>query len=94
MRAGITLQLRSREFDLLAFLLRYKDATVTRDMLGRDVWKEPGYALTNVIDVFITYLRRKIEKPGSPPLIHTIRGVGYSLREPRPAPGQATESCA
>ena len=93
-RAGKEISLTLRESELLEYLLRHKNTTVTRDMLGRDVWKEPGYALTNVIDVFITYLRRKIEKPGSPPLIHTIRGVGYSLREPRPAPGQATESCA
>ncbi len=70
-----------REFELLEYLLRHKNAIVTRDMLGRDVWKEPGYALTNVIDVFITFLRRKIEKPGKKPLIHTVRGLGYSLRD-------------
>src|SRR6266481_1785582 len=52
--------------ELLEYLLRHKNRIVTRDMLGRDVWKEPGHALTNVIDVFITYLRRKIEKPGCP----------------------------
>jgi DNA-binding response OmpR family regulator len=51
-------------------------------MLGRDVWKEPGHALTNVIDVFVNLLRRKVEGPGRRPLIHTVRGVGYSLREP------------
>jgi DNA-binding response OmpR family regulator len=50
-------------------------------MLGREVWKEPNYALTNVIDVYITLLRRKVEKPGQRSLIHTLRGVGYSLRE-------------
>jgi len=93
-RAGKEISLTLRESELLEYLLRHKNVTVTRDMLGRDVWKEPGYALTNVIDVFITYLRRKIEKPGSPPLIHTIRGVGYTLREPGAAHGQATESCA
>jgi len=66
-RAGKEIFLTLRESELLEYLLRHKNATVTRDMLGRDVWKEPGYALTNVIDVFITYLRRKIEKSGSPP---------------------------
>jgi DNA-binding response OmpR family regulator len=45
------------------------------------VWKEPDYALTNVIDVYINVLRRKLERPGRPPLIHTVRGVGYALRE-------------
>jgi len=89
-RAGKEISLTLRESELLEYLLRHKNTTVTRDMLGRDVWKEPGHALTNVIDVFITYLRRKIEKPGSPCLIHTIRGVGYSLREPQLCTGQAT----
>lgn len=81
-RGGAELSLTLREFDLLAYLLRHKNNTVTRDMLGRDVWKEPAYALTNVIDVFVTLLRRKLEKPGWKPLIFTVRGIGYSLREP------------
>ena len=93
-RAGKEISLTLRESELLEYLLRHKNTTVTRDMLGRDVWKEPGHALTNVIDVFITYLRRKIEKPGSPSLIHTIRGVGYSLREPQFFTAQAAEPCA
>jgi two-component system OmpR family response regulator len=81
-RAGVEVSLTQREFELLEYLLRHQDATVTRDMLGRDVWREPGHALTNVIDVFVTLLRRKVERPGRPPLIHTVRGLGYSLREP------------
>jgi len=93
-RAGKEIPLTFRESELLEYLLRHKNAIVTRDMLGRDVWKEPAHALTNVIDVFITYLRRKIEKPGCPPLIHTIRGVGYSLRETQFSAEQATEPCA
>jgi DNA-binding response OmpR family regulator len=79
-RAGTVLSLRSREFDLLAYLMRHRDATVTRDMLGRDVWHEPAHALTNVIDVTVTLLRKKLNRPGRAPLIHTIRGVGYCLR--------------
>jgi DNA-binding response OmpR family regulator len=70
-----------REFELLEYLVRHKNRVVTRDMLGRDVWKEPGHALTNVIDVYITLLRRKVERPDAPPLLHTLRGMGYSLRE-------------
>ncbi len=93
-RAGKEIPLTFRESELLEYLLRHKNTIVTRDMLGRDVWKEPGHALTNVIDVFITYLRRKIEKPGSPCLIHTIRGVGYSLREAQFSTAQAGEPCA
>jgi two-component system, OmpR family, copper resistance phosphate regulon response regulator CusR len=80
-RAGQELPLTQREFEVLAYLLRHKNQIVTRDMLGREVWKEPNYALTNVIDVYITLLRRKVEKPGQRSLIHTFRGVGYSLRE-------------
>jgi two-component system, OmpR family, copper resistance phosphate regulon response regulator CusR len=80
-RAGQEVPLTQREFEVLAYLLRHKNQVVTRDMLGRDVWKEPEHALTNVIDVYITLLRRKVERPGQRPLIHTLRGVGYSLRE-------------
>jgi DNA-binding response OmpR family regulator len=80
-RGGVDIDLTLREFELLEYLLRHKNATVTRAMLGQDVWKELGHALTNVIDVYVTMLRRKVERPGQPPLIHTIRGVGYSLRE-------------
>src|SRR5262245_6164649 len=80
-RGGDEVALTLREFELLEYLLRHKNSTVTRDMLGRDVWKEPGHALTNVIDVFITHLRRKVERPGTRPLILTVRGVGYCLRD-------------
>jgi DNA-binding response OmpR family regulator len=80
-RAGQELPLTQREFEVLAYLLRHKNRIVTRDMLGHDVWKEPNYSLTNVIDAYISLLRRKVEKPGQKPLIHTYRGVGYSLRE-------------
>jgi DNA-binding response OmpR family regulator len=80
-RGGVEVVLTQREFDVLAYLLRHKNAIVTREMLGRDVWKDPLHALTNVIDVYIKLLRRKVEKPGHPPLLHTIRGVGYSLRD-------------
>jgi two-component system, OmpR family, copper resistance phosphate regulon response regulator CusR len=80
-RAGAEVALTQREFEVLEYLLRHKNAVVTRDMLGRDVWEEPEHALTNVIDVYINLLRRKVERAGLAPLIHTLRGVGYSLRE-------------
>jgi DNA-binding response OmpR family regulator len=78
-RGAAEIALTEREFEVLAYLLRHKNATVSRAMLGRDVWQEPCHALTNVIDVYITLLRRKVERPGTPPLIHTVRGVGYRL---------------
>ena len=78
-RGGAGIGLTHREFDVLAYLLRHKNATVTRDMLGRDVWQEPDHTLTNVIDVYINQLRRKLDRPGQPSLIQTVRGVGYRL---------------
>jgi two-component system, OmpR family, copper resistance phosphate regulon response regulator CusR len=84
-RAGQQIELTQREFEVLEYLLRHKDEVVTREMLGRDVWQEPEHALTRVIEVYITLLRRKIETAHGPTLIHTIRGVGYRLGE-RPCP--------
>jgi DNA-binding response OmpR family regulator len=80
-RGGEEVPLTAREYEVLVYLLRHKGQAVTRDMLGREVWKEPDHALTNVIDVFINTLRRKLERPGRPALIQTLRGVGYCLRE-------------
>lgn len=80
-RGDQKIELTPKEFDVLEYFLRHKNDIVTRDMLGRDVWKEPNYALTNVIEVCINSIRRKIELTGSEPLLHTLRGQGYSLRE-------------
>ncbi len=82
-RDGIELNLTLREFDLLEFLLRHRNTTVTRNMISREVWKEPEGVWTNVIEVYINSLRRKIELPDHHQLIHTIRGVGYALRDTR-----------
>jgi DNA-binding response OmpR family regulator len=83
-RGSEEIKLSHRELEVLIYLLRYKNTNVTRDMLGRDVWKEDYYHLTNVIDVYINQLRRKLDRPGTPTLIHTIRGVGYRLGEDAP----------
>jgi DNA-binding response OmpR family regulator len=80
-RGGEEIPLTLREFELLQYLLEHKNSVVTRDMLGRDVWKEPAHALTNVIDVYVNFLRRKLDKPGKRPLINTLRGVGYRLSD-------------
>jgi len=83
---GAPIGLSNREFELLEFLVRHKNTAVTRAMLGQNVWKEPSYSLTNVIDVTVNSLRRKLEKAGGRgPYIQTIRGVGYSLQETRAA---------
>ncbi len=80
-RDGVELELTRREFELLEYLLRHKNSVVTRDMLTRDVWRESAGILTTAIDVYVTLLRKKVERPGRRPLIHTVRGVGYSLRD-------------
>ena len=80
-RAGIELDLTKREFELLEYLLRHKNAIVTRDMIARDVWKDANGTLTNSIDVYITLLRKKVERTGLRQLIHTVRGVGYAARD-------------
>jgi DNA-binding response OmpR family regulator len=82
-RGGEELELTNREFELLRYLLRYANTTVTREMIAREVWKEADGVLTNVIDVYINLLRKKIDRPGGHQLIQTVRGVGYALREPQ-----------
>lgn len=80
-RDGVEIDLTHREFEVLEYLVRHKNDPVTREMLGLDVWKEPGYAYTNVIEVYINLLRKKIEVTGRSPRIVTLRGMGYSLQE-------------
>lgn len=80
-RDGDELALSHREFELLEYLLRHRNSTVTRDMISRDVWKEPDGVWTNVIDVCINSLRKKVEQSDQRQLIHTVRGVGYALRD-------------
>ena len=82
-RGSKDLELTVREFELLEYFLRHKEQVVSREMLAREVWKESSRAtpLDNVIDVHMTRLRRKLDEPFDRKLIHTIRGVGYVLRE-------------
>jgi len=85
-RGHRTLDLTAREFELLEYLLRHQGHLVSREMLAREVWKEPRRAtpLDNVIDVQMTRLRRKVDAEGHARLIHTVRGVGFVLRESEP----------
>jgi len=85
-RGDRSLDLTVREFDLLEYLLRHQGHLVSREMLAHDVWKEPRRAtpLDNVIDVQMVRLRKKVDAPGAPRLIHTVRGVGFVLREGEP----------
>lgn len=80
-RGGTRIELQPREFRLLEFLLRHQGHVVTRTMLLEEVWDyhfDPG---TNVIDVHISRLRKKIDELGQTPLLHTVRGVGYMLSD-------------
>jgi DNA-binding response OmpR family regulator len=85
-RSGRTVELTTREFELLEYLLRHQGQVVLRDTLAREVWKETtrGTPLNNVIDVHIARLRRKVDLDQPLKLIHTIRGVGFMLREGEP----------
>lgn len=85
-RGDRAVDLTGREFDLLEYLLRHQGHLVSREMLARDVWKEPRRAtpLDNVIDVQMTRLRRKVDSEGLARLIHTVRGVGFVVREGEP----------
>jgi len=85
-RGDRLLDLTVREFELLEYLLRHQGHLVSREMLAREVWKEPRRAtpLDNVIDVQMTRLRRKVDAEGNTRLIHTVRGVGFVLREGEP----------
>ena len=81
-RSGRYLELTAREFELLEYLLRHREQIVSREMLARDVWKENrATPIDNVIDVHINRLRRKVDEPFDRKLIHTVRGVGFVLRE-------------
>ena len=85
-RGDRLLVLTAREFELLEYLLRHQGHLVSREMLAREVWKEPRRAtpLDNVIDVQMTRLRKKVDAELGERLIHTVRGVGFVLREGEP----------
>ena len=75
----VSIELSRREFDLLAHLVRNAGQTVSREMIAREIWRDPQTLLTNVIDVFINRLRRKMDRQGEPSLIRTVRGAGYVI---------------
>ncbi len=78
------LELSRREFEVLECLARHQGQTVSREMLARDIWRDPQTLLTNVIDVFVNRLRRKVDRQDGPSYIQTVRGTGYTIsaREP------------
>ncbi|MGB9429714.1 MAG: response regulator transcription factor [Gammaproteobacteria bacterium] len=83
-RAGQAIVLQAREFRLLEYLMLHAGQVATRTMLLEQVWGYHFDPQTNVIDVHMSRLRTKIDKHSAQPLIHTVRGAGYCLREPQP----------
>lgn len=79
-RGDHELELSNKEFMLLEYLMRNANQVVTRTMIAEHVWDASFDSFTNVIDVYISYLRNKIDKDRDPKLIQSVRGVGYMLR--------------
>ncbi|WP_156158121.1 response regulator transcription factor [Gordoniibacillus kamchatkensis] len=86
-RDGKPIELTPKEFDLLAYLLKHKGEVCTREQIMEDVWGYDFVGETNVVDVYIRYLRQKIDKGYPLKLLQTVRGAGYMLREEAPGDG-------
>jgi two-component system, OmpR family, copper resistance phosphate regulon response regulator CusR len=74
-------RLTAREFALLQFLLQHAGEVVSRTRIAAAVWDHDFDTFSNVVEVYIRYLRAKLDEPSERPLIHTVRGAGYVLRE-------------
>jgi len=81
-RSGTSVSLSKKEFSLLEYLMRHPGRTITKDQIIGNVWNYDADVLPNTVEVYIGYLRNKIDKafPNLPPLIHTVRGFGYRLQ--------------
>ncbi|WP_136605124.1 response regulator transcription factor [Paenibacillus dokdonensis] len=79
-RSGIPVELTKREFDLLAVFIKHPNLVQTRDMLLDLVWGYDSTVETNVVDVYVRYLRNKLDAPGEESIIQTVRGMGYVMR--------------
>lgn len=80
-RGDKVIELSNKEFLLLEYLLRNENKVVTREMVLNDVWNANMDSDSNVVDVYINFLRNKVDREFEPQLIHTIRGIGYTLRD-------------
>ncbi|MGR9048753.1 response regulator transcription factor [Halobacillus faecis] len=82
-RGENSIELTAKEFSLLVYLMKNKRQVLNREQLLEGVWGFDYYGDTNIVDVYIRYLRNKMDKGYEPKLIHTVRGVGYVLKDPR-----------
>jgi two-component system OmpR family response regulator len=78
-RAGHTIDLSPKEFGLLEFLMRHAGHPVSRSTIVEQVWRLNVETVTNVVDVYVNYLRRKVDSGHDRPLIRTVRGTGYQI---------------
>lgn len=83
-RAGHRIDLTVKEYSLLEYLLCSPGRVFSRTMILNHVWDQTFEGFTNIVDVYVRYLRRKMDEPFSVKLIHTVRGVGYCIREAEP----------
>lgn len=90
-RAGREIELSKQECRLLEYLIRSKNAIVSRQAIIRDVWAQPDGISTNIVEVYINALRKKLERPRLKKLIHTVRGAGYALYDEEPRLPATTE---
>ena len=81
LRAGNEIELSSKEFSILRYLALNQGIVLSREKIEQNIWNYDYMGSSNVIDVYIRYLRRKIDAPFEKKLIHTVRGAGYVLRE-------------
>jgi len=81
LRQGKEIELTSKEYALLEYFMRNPEKVLTRKMISEHVWDYHFDSNTNVIDVYVNYLRKKIDKDFDPKLIHTIRGIGYMMKK-------------
>ena len=80
-RGDRTLELSAREYALLEYLIRSKGVVLSRRQIEDNLWSLDYAGGTNVVDVYISYLRKKLELPGERKLLHTVRGMGWVLKE-------------
>jgi DNA-binding response OmpR family regulator len=83
-RAGRSVELTSKEYAVLEFLARHPNQVLTRTQIAEHVWDYDFVAMSNVVDVYIGYLRRKLDDQGSCRLLQTVRGIGYKLKAAAP----------
>lgn len=87
-RGRRTVALTSREYELLLLLVRHRGSVVSRERIHAAIWSDPRGSASNVVEVYVRYLRRKLEAGGERRLLHTVRGRGYCLAERLPIPEQ------